>query len=201
MNKGERTRLAILRQSIIYSSQFGLADITIGTVSKLCNLSRTGVISHFENKEDMQIAILAYGESLFREKVVTCSYDQNPLTHLTNLLQHWSNWTADMFKEHQVGCPFIKAIIEFQNRPPSNVRTFSINQQDRLLNYLSHRIMRCIEAKLIDSHYQPQTIAYELYSLYLGRVLTQHSQVIEDAEQQFEFSVKRLIAHYKSAQS
>jgi len=70
MNNSVRARLAILKQSIIYSSQFGLADIAIGCVSKLCNFSRTGVISHFENKDDMQRAILQYGEELFRERVI-----------------------------------------------------------------------------------------------------------------------------------
>ena len=125
MNKGERTRLEILKQSIIHSSKYGLADITIGTVSKLCGLSRTGVISHFENKEDMQIAILQYGEELFRERVIKSSWREDPLDHLIKLIENWADWTSEMFKEHQVSCPFIKAVVEFQNRPPSKVRTFT----------------------------------------------------------------------------
>jgi len=201
MNKGERTRLQILKQSIIYSSQYGLADITIGTVSKLCNLSRTGVISHFENKEDMQIAILQYGEELFRERVIKPAWRENPLEHVITLLENWADWTSEMFKEHQVSCPFIKAVVEFQNRPSSKVRTFTIDQQNRLINYLTHRIVRCVEHKKLTAKVESVAIAYELYSLYLGHAITQHTAPMSEADALFKKSVARLLKQYKIGSS
>ncbi len=197
MNKGERTRKEILKQSIIYSSQYGLADITIGTVSKLCKLSRTGVISHFENKEDMQIAILEYGEALFRERVIKPAWREDPLVHLITLLENWADWTSEMFNEHQVSCPFIKAVVEFQNRPESKVRTYTIDQQNRLINYLSHRVDRCIEQNRLKSTIESNTIAYELYSLYLGHAITQHTTAIKNTEGMFKDSVARLLTQYQ----
>ncbi len=197
MNKGERTRKEILKQSIIYSSQYGLADITIGTVSKLCKLSRTGVISHFENKEDMQIAILEYGETLFRERVIKPAWREDPLVHLITLLENWADWTSEMFNEHQVSCPFIKAVVEFQNRPESKVRTYTIDQQNRLINYLSHRVDRCIEQNRLKSTIESNTIAYELYSLYLGHAITQHTTAIKNTEGMFKDSVARLLTQYQ----
>jgi len=199
MNKGERTRKEILKQSIIYSSQYGLADITIGTVSKLCKLSRTGVISHFENKEDMQIAILEYGEALFRERVIKPAWREDPLVHLITLLENWADWTSEMFNEHQVSCPFIKAVVEFQNRPESKVRTYTIDQQNRLINYLSHRVDRCIEQNRLKSTIESNTIAYELYSLYLGHAITQHTTAIKNTEGMFKHSVARLLTQYQLA--
>lgn len=197
MNKGERTRKEILKQSIIYSSQYGLADITIGTVSKLCKLSRTGVISHFENKEDMQIAILEYGEALFQERVIKPAWREDPLVHLITLLENWADWTSEMFNEHQVSCPFIKAVVEFQNRPASKVRTYTIEQQNRLINYLSHRVDRCIEQNRLKSTIESNTIAYELYSLYLGHAITQHTTAIKNTEGMFKHSVARLLKQYQ----
>jgi AcrR family transcriptional regulator len=197
MNKGERTRLEILKQSIIYSSQYGLADITIGTVSKLCNLSRTGVISHFENKEDMQIAILEYGELLFRDRVVKPAWKEDPLEHVITLLENWADWTSEMFKEHQVSCPFIKAVVEFQNRPSSKVRTFTIDQQNRLIGYLTHRVQRCVEQDKLTADVASITIAYELYSLYLGHAITQHTAPISATDNLFKTSVARLLKHYQ----
>jgi AcrR family transcriptional regulator len=197
MNKGERTRLEILKQSIIHSSKYGLADITIGTVSKLCNLSRTGVISHFENKEDMQIAILEYGEELFRERVIKTAWREDPLDHVAVLLENWADWTSEMFKEHQVSCPFIKAVVEFQNRPTSKVRTFTIDQQNRLINYLTHRIMRCVEQQKLTSQVDSIAIAYELYSLYLGHAITQHTIPINASDMLFKNSVARLLKQYQ----
>jgi len=197
MSKGERTRLEILKQSIIYSSQYGLADITIGTVSKLCQLSRTGVISHFENKEDMQIAILQYGEELFRERVIKTAWRENPLEHVLTLLENWADWTSETFKEHQVSCPFIKAVVEFQNRPASKVRTFTIDQQNRLINYLTHRINRCVEHNLLTSEIESVVIAYELYSLYLGHAITQHTAPLNSSDTLFKQSVARLLKQYQ----
>ncbi len=197
MNKGERTRLEILRQSIIYSSQYGLADITIGTVSKLCNLSRTGVISHFENKEDMQIAILQYGEELFRDRVIKTAWREDPLAHVISLLENWADWTSEMFKEHQVSCPFIKAVVEFQNRPASKVRSFTIEQQNRLISYLTHRINRCVEQGKLTSNIESIAIAYELYSLYLGHAITQHTAPLDSSDHLFKKSVARLLKQYQ----
>ena len=197
MNKGERTRLEILKQSIIHSSQYGLADITIGTVSKLCNLSRTGVISHFDNKEDMQIAILEYGEELFRARVIKTAWREDPLEHVISLLENWADWTSEMFKEHQVSCPFIKAVVEFQNRPSSKVRTYTIDQQNRLINYLNHRIVRCVEQIKYTAEVESIAIAYELYSLYLGHAITQHTVPINAANTLFKNSVARLLKQYQ----
>ena len=197
MNKGERTRLEILKQSIIYSSQYGLADITIGTVSKLCDLSRTGVISHFENKEDMQIAILQYAETLFQERVIKPAWREDPLEHLVTLIENWADWTSEMFKEHQVSCPFIKAVVEFQNRPPSKVRTFTIEQQNRLISYLTHRVQRCAEQNKLTSEIESVAIAYELYSLYLGHAITQHTAPMKASDTLFKNSVARLLKQYQ----
>ncbi|PKG81007.1 transcriptional regulator [Colwellia sp. 75C3] len=197
MNKGERTRLEILKQSIIHSSQYGLADITIGTVSKLCNLSRTGVISHFDNKEDMQIAILEYGEELFRTRVIKKAWREDPLDHVIALLENWADWTSEMFIEHQVSCPFIKAVVEFQNRPSSKVRTYTIDQQNRLISYLTHRIVRCVEQNKLTADVESIAIAYELYSLYLGHAITQHTVPINAANTLFKNSVARLLKQYQ----
>ena len=197
MNKGERTRLEILNQSIIFSSQYGLADITIGTVSKLCDLSRTGVISHFENKEDMQIAILQYGEALFKERVIKPAWREDPLEHLVTLIENWADWTSEMFKEHQVSCPFIKAVVEFQNRPASKVRTFTIEQQNRLISYLTHRVQRCAEQNKLTSEIESVAIAYELYSLYLGHAITQHTAPMKASDTLFKNSVARLLKQYQ----
>lgn len=197
MNKGERTKIEILTQSMKYSSQYGLADITIGTISKLCNLSRTGVISHFKNKEDMQIAILQYGEELFVERVIKPSWDEDPLIHVTNLLEAWADWASNIFNEPEVSCPFIKALVEFQNRPASAVRTFTIGQQNRFIEYLAHRVERCIEQKKLTNTIKSTSIAYELYSLYLGHAITKNTASINASDEMFKDSVARLLMQYR----
>ena len=53
MNKGERSRQRILKDAMQFSCVYGLSSVTIGEISKMTGMSRTGVISHFNSKEDM----------------------------------------------------------------------------------------------------------------------------------------------------
>ena len=197
MNKGERTKVEILNQSVRYCCQYGLSEITIGTISKLCNLSRTGVISHFKNKEDMQIAILQHGEALFLERVIKPSWHADPLIHIINLLEAWSDWSNRLFNKKQISCPFIKALVEFQNRPASVVRTAIISQQNRFIDYLAHRVERCIEQEKLDGTMKSTTIAYELYSFYLGHTIIKDTSSTNTHNEIFKNSVTRLLKQYQ----
>ena len=58
MRKGEVTKNKLLHSAMQFSSTYGLNSVTIGKIAEVVNMSRTGVISHFENKEQMQVAIL-----------------------------------------------------------------------------------------------------------------------------------------------
>jgi hypothetical protein len=91
-------------------------------------------------------------------------------------------------------------VVEFQNRPESNVRTFVINQQKRLLDYLTHRVERCIEHGKFNTKISSQHIAYELYSLYLGHAITCHCVSSEQAELMFKDSVTRLLNQYSQVE-
>lgn len=196
-SKGERTREAILKQSFIYSCQFGLGDITIGKIANLCQLSRSGVMAHFNNKEDMQLAILAYAEQMYTARVIAPAKQADPLLHLFSLLEHWSGWVSDMLADKHVSCPFIKTIVEFQNRPDSSVRTFALEQQQRLLDYLTHRINRCVEHNQLTDTVPSKVIAYELYSLYLGHVITHNNLDTIKPKALFQGSMTRLIKSYQ----
>ena len=103
-----------------------------------------------------------------------------------------------MFNDPKMSCPFIKAVVEFQNRPDSQVRSFVIDQQERLLGYLTHRIARCIEQKQFSPDIPSSVIAYELYSLYLGHAITKYTLSQNKAGELFKQSVLRLIAQYKA---
>ncbi len=172
MNKGERTRETILNRGMLQSSQHGLADITIGSISKLCGLSRTGVISHFENKDDMQIAILDYMKAQFVERIVRPSATDDAFTQLNQLLDLWVDWTARVFTEKQTSCPFIKAIVEYEHRHDSIVRSHVYKQQKELLDYLAWLVEKAKKQGSIQTETLSDEIAFELYSLYVGLTIT-----------------------------
>lgn len=198
MNKGERTKLEILNQGMKYSCRYGLAEVTIGNMAKECNLSRTGVISHFSNKEDMQISILKHSEQIFIERVITPARDEDPLTHLKNFLNNWANWTNEIYKEYHFNCPFLKAVVEFESLPESNVKRYVIDQQSRLMSYLNRRVSRCIESGIFSNKVPAEEIGYELYSLYLGHAIAKRVIPIDTANDMFDTSLTRLFGNYGS---
>ncbi|GGO68239.1 TetR/AcrR family transcriptional regulator [Bowmanella pacifica] len=194
MNKGERTRQHILDAGFKHSSQYGLADITIGTLSKLCNLSRTGVISHFQDKESMQMAILEYIEQQFMQQVLVPTRQHNTVARIEALMLTWNDWAGRVMGESGMGCPLIKAAVEYQNRPDSPVRQFALAQQARLLSYLQRQVAKAVEQQQLPADINQAGLAYELYSLYLGHLLLRDSLGKEQAALLYRQSLKKLLA-------
>lgn len=194
MNKGERTRQHILNAGFKHSSQFGLADITIGTLSKLCNLSRTGVISHFQDKESMQMAILEYIEQQFMQQVLIPTRQDNAVARIEALMLTWNDWAGRVMGESGMGCPLIKAAVEYQNRPDSPVRQFALAQQARLLSYLQRQVAKAVTQQQLPADINQTGLAYELYSLYLGHLLLRDSLGKEQAALLYRQSLKKLLA-------
>ena len=175
MNKSELTRNKILREGMLYAAQFGLLSVTIGEMAKVAKMSRTGVISHFSNKEDMQIAIMVYAEAEFVERVLKPAYSENALENLQQLKYHWLNWMTRIAEDDAaLGCPFIKASVEYQERDKSSIRAFMQDQQKRLLEYLGRLIDRCIEQGYLYKTTDKKKFCYEYYSLYLGHCIQQN---------------------------
>ncbi|MBY5990948.1 TetR/AcrR family transcriptional regulator [Ferrimonas balearica] len=200
MNKGERTRQQILNQGMKYSGQYGLSEVTIGTVSALCGLSRTGVISHFKNKEDMQIAILEYSEAQFLEHVLKPARRPDPLEQLTALFDLWQNWTERVFEQGQISCPLVKALVEYQHRPDSAVRRFAIGQQQRLLDYLVRLIHKGVSQGALKADTPCEALAYELFILNLGHTVTQSAAPFEGARAHFEAAVQARLNQHRAVQ-
>lgn len=198
MNKGERTRQTILEQGLKYISRYGLADITIGNIAKQCGLSRTGVISHFKNKEDMQIAILEFAEQTFIDCVIVPVRHEDALVHIRQLLDTWADWTRDVYSEGNLSCPFVRAVVDFQNREDSEVRRFVLAQQTRLLTYIARRVTRCIEQGLFVDTVPADVIAYEMYSLYFGHSFAKTTAFIVNIDEQFKSSISRLLIQYQA---
>jgi AcrR family transcriptional regulator len=132
--KGTLTRERILKKGMLYARRFGLLSVNIGEISKTACLSRIGVISHFADNEDMQIAILKYTEDLFIQIVLKKYYTENPLDNLHNLKRRWLNWTDELGLDTDYSCPLIKAVVEYKNRESSLIKEHMQDQQQRLLN-------------------------------------------------------------------
>lgn len=198
LNKGERTKNKILRDAMAFASTYGLSSVTIGEISKMTHLSRTGVISHFKDKEDMQISILRYSESQFRENVVEPSRHENALLSLINYFDNWINWVDELGFEKKASCPFIKAMIEYQDREESIVKDYIKRQQNRLIEYMVGLVKSCKEQGHFDKNVDPYSFAFEAYSLYLGHNVAKNLLGLNVANKRIKESIGKLINVSKS---
>ncbi|MEJ2912954.1 TetR/AcrR family transcriptional regulator [Pseudoalteromonas sp. C12FD-1] len=174
MKKSESTKLNILQKGMAYAAAYGLYSISIGKIAAVTNMSRTGVISHFANKEDMQVAILAYTEDEFKKQVVEASVDTDALKHLNNFQQRWLEWLNfldTVSPGQQASCPLIKASVEFKASPHCLVRQFMQDQHIRMLNYLTKLAVNCQTQGYFSYDNEPSIFAYEFYGLYTGHVV------------------------------
>ncbi len=193
LGKGERTKNKILRDAMAYASSYGLSSVTIGEISKMTKMSRTGVISHFKSKEDMQISILKYSENEFREKVIKPSIHENSLVSLKQYFNNWANWVDGLGFDRKASCPFIKAMNEYQDREDSVVKEHIQRQQKRLIEYLSSLVKACKEEGYFKPEVDPYNFAFQVYSFYLGHNVAKNLIGIDIANQRVHESVSKLI--------
>jgi AcrR family transcriptional regulator len=197
MNKSEQTRGKILKAGMFYIARFGLSSVTIGEIAKAAGMSRTGVISHFNNKEAMQVAIMSYAQEQFVNKVLKQAYCENPLENLINLKFFWLNWMNQYEENEHFGCPFIKAAVEYKEREGSVIQIHMQDQQQRLLDYLIKLVERCVLAGLLKKEINAQLFCYEYYSLYLGYCIQQNFGNPALADTHFYQMIDALIERYR----
>jgi AcrR family transcriptional regulator len=198
VNKRALTRERILLKGVEYASRFSLFSITIGEMAKASLMSRTGVISHFKDKEDMQISILQYTESLFIERVLKKSYTSDPVENLHNLKRNWLNWISFINIKGPASCPFIKAAIEYKDRDSSVIKKYMVNQQQRLLAYLTELIERAVASGDLRQDTNAQMFAYEFYSLYIGHSIQKNLEDSALGDERFFLIIDQLISRHKN---
>jgi len=193
MKKSDRTKRNILEQGMDLVSSKGLMGVSIGDMAKACGLSRSGLIAHFKNKEEMQIEILKYSEDEFITHVLKKSYTKDPMEHLLALTKNWLNWTKSSDIHLKGGCPFVRAAIEFKDAPESPVRQYMEYQQKRLLVYLSDMAKKLTDAGLFNTSSNDDQFAYEIYSAYLGHTILKGLLNEQSADDKFKVTLNDLI--------
>ncbi|MEZ5306265.1 MAG: TetR/AcrR family transcriptional regulator [Pyrinomonadaceae bacterium] len=110
-SKGDRTRADILALAMEASTIHGLHSLTIGKLSSVLGMSRSGLLSHFGTKEELQLAVVEYARKGFVEDVFeSTDSKEHGLERLASLFQNWMKIVA--VKGREGGCFFIKAFHE-----------------------------------------------------------------------------------------
>jgi AcrR family transcriptional regulator len=93
MKKGEDTKIVILEAGLNMASKLGLENVTIGSLAKVTNMSKSGLFAHFLSKENLQLEILKYAAKNFSENVIVPALKTEAgINRIKKLVNNWNDW-------------------------------------------------------------------------------------------------------------
>lgn len=68
--RGQKTRDEIVARALHMAAKGGFAAISIGTLAKELNISKSGLFAHFGSKENLEVAVVERARVLFHEHIL-----------------------------------------------------------------------------------------------------------------------------------
>jgi AcrR family transcriptional regulator len=194
MSKGYTTKETILKTAFELTSKFGLESLSIGELAKSVGMSKSGLFSHFKSKEKLQLMVMDYAAENFTLKVVRPALsEKRGIARIEAMMNNWKKWSSTYLPG---GCPFLSAIVEFDDRP-GLVREHIKKLQSTMVGTFSTSVKIAIEENEILKGTDTEQLAYELYSNMIGfhiynRLLKDNNSILK-----FENSYSSIIARVK----
>lgn len=192
MQKGADTRNSILAKGLEMASQYGLENVTIGSLAKTMCMSKSGIFGHFQSKENLQIQIINFAVEHFTESVIVPSLKvTRGIPRIKAMVDNWISWGTGSAG----GCIFVLASNEFSNRPGAVREVLLVHQKA----WLEGLAKLADSAKKADDFRQDVDIsqfAFELYSLMLGFHYYHRMMKDTDIQKKQDRALTQLINNY-----
>jgi AcrR family transcriptional regulator len=165
MSKGLQTKETILQAAFELTSKFGLESLSIGELSKKVGMSKSGLFGHFKSKEKLQIKVLDFAAENFSLKIVQPAIkEERGIPRIMAIMDNWMKWSSSYLPG---GCPFLSAIVEFDDRP-GKVRDHVRKLQRVMIDTFERSISIAVEEGHIKKDIDIPQLAFELYSNMIG---------------------------------
>ncbi len=166
--KGQATKNHILKEGLMLASVKGLVNISIGGLAAKAEMSRSGLFAHFLSKEQLQLEILDYANTLFEEIVMRpCRELSTASEQLRFLTEKMPFWFENTEPKIPGGCIFLTACLEFDDRP-GKVRDMLLEQQRNFLSFLQGVHKKGVEEGTFTGIVSDEDFAFVFYSFYMG---------------------------------
>jgi len=165
--RGMRTRQAILVHAARVGSAEGLEAVSLQRLAGDLGISKSGLFAHFGSKEELHLATIEAAAKIFTDEVIRPALQvPRGVGRVWALCNSWLAYVeSGVFPG---GCFFWAVAEEFDSRRPGPVRDSVLEKK----NYWSYSIQRAVreaqETGEIDSHVDPEQLAWELDSLLGG---------------------------------
>ena len=164
MGKGEQTRLTVLMEAADVASRQGLTALTIGDLATRTRLSKSGLFAHFQSKEALQLAVLAYARDKFTDEVIRpATRAPRGEPRVRALFEHW----LYVSRHSNAECLFVSASAEFDDQP-GPVR----DQLVRDHRDCGESVAQMFRTGIAEGDFRPdadaEQFAHELHGIMLG---------------------------------
>jgi len=162
MGKGEATKADILDVALETARRDGLDALTIGSLARAMDMSKSGLFGHFQSKQNLQCAVLDHAAGVFVAQVMRPAFGQpRGEPRLRALFDNWLAWAQS--DDVDGGCIFLAAATELDDKE-GPVRERLVNIQDQWLTAL----VRCIRIAQEEGHFRTDLdvplVAYQFYA-------------------------------------
>lgn len=166
MDKGDRTRAAVLEQAANLASLVGLNGLSIGTLATHAGMSKSGLFSHFGSKEALQVETLKTGVDRFVETAVRSALKvSRGEQRVRALFENWLDWATT--KGLPGGCLFVAASIELDDQP-GPARDYLVTTQRQWLDVIATTARFAVEVGDFRPDLDCEQFAHEFNSILLG---------------------------------
>lgn len=165
MTKGFTTKEIILKSAFELTSKFGLESLSIGALAKDVGMSKSGLFSHFKSKEKLQIMVMDYAAKNFTLNIIKPAIkEKRGIPRIEAIMKNWQKWSGSYLPG---GCPFLSAIIEFDDRPGKVQDKVKALQKTMIATFVTAFKIAKEEGELLATADEEQ-LGYEFYSSMLG---------------------------------
>jgi AcrR family transcriptional regulator len=159
--RSTHTRQLILDKAMDLASLEGLEGVSIGRLADALGMSKSGVIGHFANKQDLQIATVEAARERFDSEVSVGIEGEPGIYRLRAMMERWIQFIEG---EHfSGGCFFWAASAEFDGRPGA-VRDRLAELTALWLDAIAAEARLAQRLGEIDDGEDPAQLAFELHA-------------------------------------
>ncbi len=164
VTKGEETRAAILDRAISLASRIGLEGLSIGGLAGETGLSKSGLFSHFDSKQNLQLEVLRTSAERFVAEVLSPALKKpRGVPRIRALFQNWLTWSRSM----PGGCFFVAAANELDDQP-GPLREALVGYQRDWIGALATAARIAVEERQFQRKLDATQFAYDFYSILLA---------------------------------
>jgi AcrR family transcriptional regulator len=164
--KGVATQSRILERAVHIASIEGLSQMSLATLARATDMSKSGLFAHFRSKEALQLAIIDEADRLFDDAVVHPGM-QSPqgLQRLAAWCRHYVKYSAGQLFEG--GCFFAAAAHEFDGKPGA-IRDRIVSSLTRFSDQLTEAAQAAKDAGDMRADVDVKQLVFEIVGVTLS---------------------------------